>query len=54
MYFYQPAEGHGLPHDPLNAIVGPRPIVKEEVPRYGENIREYYMVPPGITGMSRT
>ncbi|MBK0432777.1 flavin reductase family protein, partial [Klebsiella pneumoniae] len=26
MYFYQPAEGHGLPHDPLNAIVGPRPI----------------------------
>ncbi|MFV0263329.1 MAG: flavin reductase family protein [Kluyvera sp.] len=26
MYFYQPAHGHGLPHDPLNAIVGPRPI----------------------------
>ena len=26
MYFYQPSEGHGLPHDPLNAIVGPRPI----------------------------
>ncbi|MFG1413851.1 flavin reductase family protein [Xanthobacter sp. VTT E-85241] len=25
-YFYTPAEGHGLPHDPLNAIVGPRPI----------------------------
>ncbi|GAP34485.1 flavin reductase family protein [Piscinibacter sakaiensis] len=23
---YQPAEGHGLPHDPFNAIVGPRPI----------------------------
>ena len=33
------------------SLVGPRPIVKEEVPRYGENIREYYMVPPGITGM---
>ncbi len=26
MYFYEPAQGHGLPHDPLNAIIGPRPI----------------------------
>ncbi len=25
-YFYQPDKGHGLPHDPLNAIVAPRPI----------------------------
>jgi flavin reductase (DIM6/NTAB) family NADH-FMN oxidoreductase RutF len=25
-YYYEPAQGHGLPHDPLNAIVGPRPI----------------------------
>lgn len=25
-YFYEPALGHGLPHDPLNAIIGPRPI----------------------------
>jgi len=25
-YSYQPALGHGLPHDPFNAIVGPRPI----------------------------
>ena len=25
-YFYQPSVGHGLPHDPFNAIVGPRPI----------------------------
>ncbi|MCA1175562.1 MULTISPECIES: flavin reductase family protein [unclassified Pantoea] len=25
-YTYQPRSGHGLPHDPLNAIVGPRPI----------------------------
>lgn len=23
---YQPRLGHGLPHDPLNAIIGPRPI----------------------------
>ena len=26
IHFYQPAHGHGLPHDPFNAIVGPRPI----------------------------
>lgn len=25
-HFYRPADGHGLPHDPLNAIVAPRPI----------------------------
>lgn len=25
-HFYEPQEGHGLPHDPLNAIVAPRPI----------------------------
>ena len=24
--FYEPRFGHGLPHDPFNAIVGPRPI----------------------------
>ncbi|MCZ8255370.1 MAG: flavin reductase family protein [Polaromonas sp.] len=25
-HFYEPANGHGLPHDPFNAMVGPRPI----------------------------
>ncbi len=25
-HFYEPAKGHGLAHDPFNAIVGPRPI----------------------------
>ena len=25
-HFYDPREGRGLPHDPFNAIVGPRPI----------------------------
>lgn len=25
-HFYEPARGHGLAHDPLNAIVAPRPI----------------------------
>jgi flavin reductase (DIM6/NTAB) family NADH-FMN oxidoreductase RutF len=26
MHFYEPHLGHGLKHDPFNAIVGPRPI----------------------------
>ena len=25
-YFYEPRQGHGLPHDPFKAIVAPRPI----------------------------
>ncbi len=25
-YFYEPSKGHGLPHNPFNAIIGPRPI----------------------------
>lgn len=26
IHFYEPRNGHGLPHDPFAAIVGPRPI----------------------------
>ena len=26
IHFYQPSEGHGLAHDPFNAMVAPRPI----------------------------
>ncbi|WP_290649832.1 flavin reductase family protein [Aquisalimonas sp.] len=26
IYFYEPDKGHGLPHDPFNAMVAPRPI----------------------------
>lgn len=26
VHFYEPRLGHGLPHDPFNAIIGPRPI----------------------------
>ena len=33
------------------SLVGPRPIVTKEIERYGDYIREYYMVSPGITGM---
>ncbi|MDD9339334.1 MAG: flavin reductase family protein [Providencia heimbachae] len=25
-YSYQPAQGHGLPHDPIPSLIGPRPI----------------------------
>lgn len=33
------------------SLVGPRPIVTDELEKYGDNIKEYYMVTPGITGM---
>ena len=36
------------------SLVGPRPIIQEEVPRYGKYISDYYMVRPGITGMWQT
>ena len=26
IYFYEPSKGHGLKHDPFNAIIAPRPI----------------------------
>ena len=33
------------------SLVGPRPIIKDEMERYGEYIDDYLMVKPGITGM---
>ena len=33
------------------SIVGPRPIVKEEVNKYGEFMAEVFSVKPGITGL---
>lgn len=36
------------------SLVGPRPIIQAEVPRYGRFIEDYYMVRPGITGMWQT
>ena len=33
------------------SLVGPRPIVEEELARYGEFVQDYLMVKPGITGM---
>jgi len=33
------------------SLVGPRPIVKAEIARYGENIDYYYEAKPGLTGL---
>ena len=33
------------------SLVGPRPIVQAEVSKYGDYIHDFYLVPPGITGM---
>lgn len=33
------------------SLVGPRPIIKAEMERYGEHIDDYLMVRPGIAGM---
>ena len=33
------------------SLVGPRPIVTAEIPKYGPYIKDFYMVHPGITGM---
>ena len=40
--FYRPAEGHGLPHNPFNAIVTPRPIGWiSSTGRFGDNLAPY-------------
>ena len=33
------------------SLVGPRPIVANEVPRYGDNIVYYNETRPGLTGL---
>ena len=33
------------------SLVGPRPIIREEIAKYGDYIHDFYLVPPGITGM---
>lgn len=33
------------------SLVGPRPIVTAEIEKYGEYIQDFYLVPPGITGV---
>jgi exopolysaccharide production protein ExoY len=33
------------------SLVGPRPVVREELVRYGRNVRTYLSAKPGITGL---
>ena len=33
------------------SLVGPRPIIAAEIPKYGEYFADFCLVPPGITGM---
>ncbi|MCL2714013.1 MAG: flavin reductase family protein [Alphaproteobacteria bacterium] len=43
MHFYEPAKGHGLAHDPFNAIVAPRPIgwISSRAPDGAVNLAPY-------------
>ena len=42
-HFYEPADGHRLPHDPLNAIIAPRPIgwISTVAPNGARNLAPY-------------
>ncbi len=58
-YYYEPGHGHGLPHDPFNAIVGPRPIgwISSVNGRGGGNLAPYsffnaFNYHPPIVGFS--
>ncbi|MES2057978.1 MAG: flavin reductase family protein [Pseudomonadota bacterium] len=60
-YFYQPEQGHGLAHDPLNAIVAPRPIgwISTVSPTGVRNLAPYsffnlFSYRPPIIGFSST
>lgn len=60
-YFYEPSQGHGLPHDPFNAIVGPRPIgwVSTKGKNGSVNLAPYsffnaFNYTPPIIGFSRS
>jgi len=33
------------------SLVGPRPVVSAELPRYGDDVGYYLMVRPGMTGL---
>lgn len=41
--FYRPSEGHGLPHNPFNALITPRPIawISTRGPDGSENLAPY-------------
>lgn len=60
-YFYEPANGHGLSHDPMNAIVAPRPIgwISSRDPQGRFNLAPYsffnlFCYRPPIVGFAST
>ncbi|GAA0786934.1 MULTISPECIES: flavin reductase family protein [Pseudomonadati] len=60
-YFYQPSQGHGLAHDPLNAIISPRPIgwISSKNARGQRNLAPYsffncFNYTPPIIGFAST
>jgi flavin reductase (DIM6/NTAB) family NADH-FMN oxidoreductase RutF len=60
-HYYEPAKGHGLAHDPLNAIIGPRPIgwISSRGSGGGLNLAPYsffnaFSYKPPIIGFSST
>jgi flavin reductase (DIM6/NTAB) family NADH-FMN oxidoreductase RutF len=60
-HFYEPAAGHGLPHNPFNAIIGPRPIgwISTRAPDGRLNLAPYsffnaFAYTPPIIGFAST
>jgi flavin reductase (DIM6/NTAB) family NADH-FMN oxidoreductase RutF len=61
IHFYEPAKGHGLKHDPFNAIVAPRPIgwISSRDKNGNINLAPYsffnsFCYTPAIVGFSST
>ena len=61
LHYYEPANGHGLKHDPFNAIIAPRPIgwISSRDARGDVNLAPYsffnaFNYHPPIIGFSST
>jgi flavin reductase (DIM6/NTAB) family NADH-FMN oxidoreductase RutF len=61
LYYYEPKNGHGLKHDPFNAIIAPRPIgwISSRDARGNVNLAPYsffnaFCYTPPIIGFSST
>src|SRR5581483_3001127 len=61
IHYYEPSKGHGLRHDPFNAIIAPRPIgwISSRDARGNVNLAPYsffnaFCYVPPIIGFSST
>src|SRR3954449_1927479 len=61
LHYYEPKDGHGLKHDPFNAIIAPRPIgwISSRDPNGNVNLAPYsffnaFNYTPPIIGFSST